>query len=733
MEKIGVFICSSCNIGDRLELADLENAAKDQGAAVVYTKEFLCSKEGKAFIEEKIAQDGLDSVSICACSQRVNYEVFSFDQVAVDRVSLREGVVWSRFFVGENGEILEDTAEYVSGVTFKDELMALAKDYVRMSVAKLQTYKKPEPFKPEEEISKVILVIGGGVAGLTATLEAAKAGYEVVLVEKEKELGGFVAKMKAHCEVNPPFQKLVPPVVKDLIAQVEANDKIKVYKGAVVTNIAGAPGLFQVKIKQGGKEEEIKIGSIVLAAGFKPYDASKLADLGYGVIPNVVTNVKFEEMAKNGALVRPSDGAPVKSVLFIQCAGQRDENHLSYCSGFCCLASLKQAQYVREADPEAKAFIVYDHMRTMGIFENFYKTLQNDPGVFLTKGKVFSITEGENGKVKVLVDETLLGEKIEVEVDLVVLAIGMVPVTAEEPVLNLEYRQGLGLPELELFYGYADSNFICFPYETRRTGIYAAGAIHQPMTIQQAIEDAKGAALKAIQCLVAIEEGHAVHPRTWDYAYPEWDLKMCTQCKRCTEECPFGALNEDEKGNPLTNITRCRRCGTCFGACPQRIINFKDYSIDMVSTMIKATEMPEQGYEQYRLMAFVCENDALPALDMVAYNKKSLPVAFRIIPVRCLGAVNVAFIKDSMSKGYDGILLLGCKYGENYQCHFIKGSELANRRMENVAETLQQLALESERVTIHTVAIDEVDLVVDKMQKFAEEIKGFGENPFKGW
>jgi len=308
-------------------------------------------------------------------------------------------------------------------------------------------------------------------------------------------------------------------------------------------------------------------------------------------------------------------------------------------------------------------------------------------------------------------------------------------VTAEEPVLNLEYRQGPGLPpdELELFYGYADSNYICFPYETRRTGIYAAGAIHQPMTIAQAIEDARGAALKAIQCLVAIEEGHAVHPRTWDFAYPEFDLKMCTQCKRCTEECPFGALNEDEKGNPLPNITRCRRCGTCFGACPQRIINFKDYSIEMVGNMIRATEMPEQGYGLYRLMAFVCENDALPALDMAAFQKKSIPVTFRIIPVRCLGAVNVSFVKDAMSKGYDGILLLGCKYGENYQCHFIKGSELANRRMENVAETLQQLALEPERVTLHTVAIDEVEEVVKKMNEFNEEIKGFEENPFKGW
>lgn len=733
MDKIGVFICKSCDIANRLNLEELEAVAREQGVNTVYSADFLCSKEGRNFIDAKIKEEALEGISICACSFRVNYDVFNFGKVAVDRVSLREGVVWSRFPLGENGEILEDTTEIVSGVAFKDELMALAKDYIRMSVAKLRSYKNPEPFKPEEELSRKILVIGGGVAGLTAALECAKAGYEVVLVEKEKELGGFAAKMKAHCEIKPPYKNLVEPEVKRLISEVEGHDKIKILKGAIVSQISGGPGLYQVKIKVGGKEEEEKIGAIVLAAGFKPYDASKLTHLGYGNIANVITNVEFEKMVAEGKLTRPSDGLPIKSVLFIQCAGQRDENHLPYCSSYCCLASLKQAKYMREADPEAKAYIIYDYMRTMGIYENFYKTLQDDPGIFLTKGQVESVSEVEGGKVKVVVDKTLFGEKIELEVDLVVLAIGMVPVTADEAVLNLEYRQGPALPELELFYGYADSNYICFPYETRRTGIYAAGAVHQPMTIDQAIEDARGAALKAIQCLKAIEVGHAVHPRTWDYAYPEWDLKMCTQCKRCTEECPFGALNEDEKAFPIPFITRCRRCGTCFGACPQRIINFKDYSIDMIGSMIKATEMPEQGYEQYRFMAFVCENDAYPALDMLAYKRMSIPVFFRVIPVRCLGAVNVAFIKDAMSKGYDGILLLGCKYGENYQCHFIKGSELANRRMENVQETLQQLALEMERVTIDTVAIDELEKMVNKMREFAETIKNYGENPFKGW
>jgi len=118
MEKIGVFICTSCDIGKRLDIAELENAAREQGAVAVYSKEFLCSKEGKAFIEEKIKADGFDSVSICACSPRVNYDVFDFENVAVERVNLREGIVWSRFLVGEGGEILEDTADYIEGVPF---------------------------------------------------------------------------------------------------------------------------------------------------------------------------------------------------------------------------------------------------------------------------------------------------------------------------------------------------------------------------------------------------------------------------------------------------------------------------------------------------------------------------------------------------------------------------------------------------------------------------------------
>ena len=206
--------------------------------------------------------------------------------------------------------------------------------------------------------------------------------------------------------------------------------------------------------------------------------------------------------------MRPSDGKAPESVAFIQCAGSRDPEHLPYCSDFCCPASLKQALYVREQNPNAIAYILYKDIRTPGQTELFYKQVQSDPGVMLTKAEIAGVSLGDGGKLRINATDTLLGENVVFEADLVVLATGMVPATADEAVLNLGYRQGPSLPDLELFSGFADSNFICFPYETRRTGIYAAGCVRQPMNMAMATEDGVGAACKAIQAVEHVAAGH---------------------------------------------------------------------------------------------------------------------------------------------------------------------------------------------------------------------------------
>jgi quinone-modifying oxidoreductase subunit QmoB len=191
--------------------------------------------------------------------------------------------------------------------------------------------------------------------------------------------------------------------------------------------------------------------------------------------------------------------------------------------------------------------------------------------------------------------------------------------------------------------------------------------------------------------------------------------------------------DEDEKFNPLPNLTRCRRCAICLGSCPERIISFKDYSIDIISSMLKAVDMPGEEEEKPRILAFLCENDAYPSLDMAGLKRLSYNPFVRVIPVRCIGSVNTVWIVDALSKGYDGVLLIGCKYGDDYQCHFIKGSELANTRMENIQEALQRLMLEPERVQVWQLAISEFDRLPQIFDSFLETIEEVGPNPYKGF
>jgi quinone-modifying oxidoreductase subunit QmoB len=352
--------------------------------------------------------------------------------------------------------------------------------------------------------------------------------------------------------------------------------------------------------------------------------------------------------------------------------------------------------------------------------------------------------------------DLILDEDVDYDADLVVLATGMVPnsgvdielpvedekaekeesegeeSTAKVPVesiLNLDYRQGYDLPQL--VHGFTDSHFICFPYETRRTGIYAAGPVRRPMDMGQAAEDATGAALKAIQAIENAALGRAAHPRSGDLSFPSFRKEGCTQCKRCTVECPFGAINEDEQRYPLFNESRCRRCGTCMGACPVRVISFENYSVETVGQAIKAVDVPDEFSEKPRILVLACENDAYPALDMAGMNRIEYSAFVRIAPVRCLGSVNTIWVTDALNSGYDGVILMGCQKGENYQCHFVKGSEMAHYRMSKIDDTLKQLQLETERVQTYEIAITDIQRVPQIINDMAATIEKIGMSPFK--
>ena len=748
MDRVGVYVCTGCGIGSSLKIDALEKVATENGATQVVSGDQMCSVESVAAIRKAVDGGTVDGVVVAGCSFRHKRKEFELDstKAQVERVGLREQCTWSHKPNDEDTQML-------------------AEDLLRMGIIKAK--KMIPAVRVEEAVEQTVLVVGGGLTGLTAAQAAAGLGYPVVLVEKSVELGGYLAQVKEVVPEVPPYDRLHASPIPELVKAVKANGKIRTFVSTRVASISGKPGRYEVEVEGPSGKTQLKAGAVVQATGSRPYDASKLTHLGGGT-PNVITSADLEPMLSRRELKRPSDGKPPKRVVFVQCAGSRDKAHLEYCSSECCSTSLRQVMAIHQAWPEVECQVFYKDLRAPGQAEHFYRAVQEQSGVMLARGTVESVTQAGSG-LKVKVVNSLLGEQVELEADLVVLATGMVPVSADgeairqlrdakkriernesetqvklaqelvtklghhegTEILNLTYRQGPDLPTLA--YGFPDSHYICFPYETRRTGIYTAGTVRAPMDPSQAVEDAWGAAMKATQLIHNVGRGEAPHPRSGDFAVANFFLQRCTQCKRCTEECPFGSIDEDAKGTPQYNDYRCRRCGICLGACPERIISFADYSVDAVSSMIKSIEVPEEFDEKPRILALMCENDAYPALDDAALKRATWNPWVRTIAVRCLGAVNVTWINEALSRGMDGVILIGCRSGDDYQCHFIKGSELAQKRLGNMQETLTRLSLEPERLKVVELARNEMGRMPEVLDEFAKTLEDLGPSPLKGF
>lgn len=762
--KIGVYF-DLANIGGGLDVEALAARTREKwGDLVPVVKVVPLLAAAQEEIRADIRAASLDGVLLCGASPRSDdtADALRDTQVLTAHVNLREQCVLA--------------CKLPADGQGPDHLAIMARDYVNMGVVRLQKTEKPDSAAVTG--TPRILVIGGGWTGLTAAHEAAATGYEVVLVEKADKLGGAANNIPTGSALASPWQDKQPLNLADKITAVVDNPKITVHLNARMQSLDGQPGEFTAGIATATGVISVPVGAVVLAAGWVPPAEKYLECMGLGKSPKVVHAAQFGKMlvagevtAKRIAFVLdttlaedaaraacaaaeaaeaaeasgepsapPAPAAPVASndgeagteKVFVK-EDLESIRHLAYSNAVNSVGMLRLAHTICEkTDDATQAYILYKNMTVPGIFERFYQKMQDRVGLMMTKADVTNIREHGDHMV-VSCKNTLLGMDFDLEADLVVLPTALVPVTAKEAVVQFAYRQGPDFPDLALFDGFADSNYICFPYETRRTGVYAAGCVRQPMTMDACEEDARGAVLKALQCIESASRGVAVHPRSGDASYPLFNFVRCTQCKRCTEECPFGALEDDEKGTPKPNPARCRRCGTCFGACPERVISFADYTIDQIGSMIREVVVPKDfKKEGPRILILACENDAYPALDMAGMRRKAWSPYCRIIPVRCLGSINAVWVSDAMSKGYDGVMLLGCKYGDDYQCHFVKGSEICSKRKENIAETLDRLGVQPERVEQLETAIDEYNTIPDLIDGFVSRIMAMGPNPFKG-
>ncbi|HDO33715.1 MAG TPA: CoB--CoM heterodisulfide reductase iron-sulfur subunit A family protein, partial [Chromatiales bacterium] len=309
--KIGAYVCKGCGLGERLDTQALAAIATREGKAV-FAKEHdvLCSQSGVEMIRKDIEAGEVNRVVLAACSRRAKTDAFHFDTVAVSRCNLREGVIWTQPDADEARELTQEMGE----------------DYVRMSCAEVKQMTPPRP-NEQAERNRHVLVVGGGISGLTAAVEASRAGYPATIVEKGDALGGWAAKLWRRVPTRAPYADPRETGVAELIAEVEADPNLTVYLNATVTRTSGAPGRFAADIAtESGKTVTENFGAIVQASGFTPYDANRLPEFGYGKSPDVVDQLGLEKLARQadgGPIKRPSDGKEVQSVLFIQCAGQR--------------------------------------------------------------------------------------------------------------------------------------------------------------------------------------------------------------------------------------------------------------------------------------------------------------------------------------------------------------------------------------------------------------------------
>ena len=411
-----------------------------------------------------------------------------------------------------------------------------------------------------------ILVVGGGISGLTSALEAAEVGYEVFLIEKGPSLGGRVSQLKQY------FPKLCPPScgLEINYRRIKDNRNITVMTLTDVEKVTGTPGNYDVsltinpryvndkctccgdcesvcereipndvnfgmdnrkaaylpsdmafpqkymlapeiidtedgqkckdackydaiELDMQPKELNIKVGAVIWATGWTPYDAARIDNLGFGRYQNIITNMMLERIAStngptNGKILRPSDDKAPETIAFAQCAGSRDENHLPYCSYICCLASLKHATYIREQYPDAKIYIYYIDIRTPGQrYEKFYNKLKEDKNVFFVKGKVAEVSE-ETGtcNINLIAEDAIKGEKVKQTVDMLVLATGMQP------------NAGLERPDADL--KITEDGFIINDFS--KGGMFAAGCANKPADVVSSNQNATGMAMKAIQTLV---------------------------------------------------------------------------------------------------------------------------------------------------------------------------------------------------------------------------------------
>ena len=562
--RIGIYVCwCGTNIAKMVNVEQVIKEVQDmEGVVVARDYKYMCSDPGQELIVNDIHEHKLTRVVVAACSPRIHELTFrkaiefaGLNPYLFQMVNIREQVSW-----------VHDDPEKAT---------RKAIDLVKGAIKRVKWH---EPLnKRRVEVNPATLIIGGGVAGLSAAFEIADSGYPVYLVERENSLGGMMTKISRTF----PYMDAASQLLDPLLEVVTHHPKIKIFLNAEVQEIHGYIGNFRGKVSYRQSLDEIQFGNILMATGLKPFHPGSIQHYGYGRLPNVITSLEFEEMLRHGQIRLRNRKEPAR-IAIIHCVGSRNRDYHAYCSRTCCMTALKYSNQIKDMLPSAQVSQIYADMRAMGKgCEELYTATSRRDVLFLMFDQQHDLpfirkADARDGAgLLIEMKELLSGEQIEVLADLVILMVGM---EAHESAKSVGQIAGISVCSNRF---YIEKHPKLDPVATTTDGVFVVGNCQAPKEISDSITQAKAGAARVIGL---INQGSVEVEVTTSHVNED----ICCGCQTCIRVCPYSAVEFlSDKNVSHVNEVICKGCGTCTTSCPTGAIRSHHFTEEQILSQIE--------------------------------------------------------------------------------------------------------------------------------------------------
>ncbi len=779
--RIGVYVCHcGSNIASVVTPSEVVEYAKDlPGVVIAKEHRYMCSDPGQSLIQEDIKKYGLNRVVVGACSVAMHEPTFrsciadaGLNPFMFEMANIREHASWVHSHEKE-------------AATHK------AKEIVASAVAKVSYVRPLDMF--EVPVTNQAMIIGGGIAGISAALDLADMKIHTYLVEKTPTIGGRMAQLDKtfptmDCSIcieapkmvdvgkNPYIHLLTYSEVREVEGYI-GNFKVTVErkpryvkldkctgcglcvevcpidvpnefeegtgprKAIYVPMDQAVPSIYTIDrdaciecykcveacgelaaidFAQEPEMIELDIGAIIVATGYDMWDPTPLEEYGFGVYENVTTMMEIERLhcaggPTVGEFVRPSDGKTPETLALIQCVGSRDKRYHEYCSGFCCMYTIKNAILLKWLYPDIDITIFRIDIRTPGkTYEEFYERARNI-GIHFIQGRPSEIIEDPVTKNLIVHAEDIgAGKHVALEVEMVGLSTAAIP---SEGATDL--GRVLTVPN-DNHGWFLESHPKLKPLDTPTEGIYLAGSAQGPKDIPQSVSQGSGAAGRASRVLTS--DKWEIDPIV-AYVDPTRCLNANgAKCTACYDACPYGAvINEPGSGNASRIVpAKCHGCGTCVAECPANAITQYHFTDGQIVAQIHAllADKPEE-----KVLAFTCRWCSGMGADNAGTSHFEYPANTRNILVMCAGRVDTDFVMEAFRLGAGAVLVSGC---HPQDCHYITGRQNAGDRMDKLALQLERAGISPDRFRVESVSATEGAKWSRIMRELSEVVRELG-------